>query len=71
MTDTILEQMASELKSELEQRGLDPTNPPSHSQPPQKLAFAEYQKRGGTQYDSPAKFTQDLVADVVRQSKQD
>ena len=71
MTDPILEQMASELKSELAQRGLDTSNPPIHSKPPGDVALAEYKKRGGTQYTDAQSFARALVADVVRQSKQD
>jgi hypothetical protein len=71
VTDLILEQMAYELKCALEARGLDPSDPPSQSQPPADAAFAEYQKRGGTQCTDAQSLALALVAEVVSQSKQD
>jgi plasmid replication initiation protein len=70
MTDTILEQMAGELKRALESVHADTSNPPVSSHPPARAAYAEYQRRGGTQYTNADVFVRDLVADVVRQSKE-
>lgn len=64
MTDQILSGMADELHRRLVAVGADTKNPPTGSNPPAAAAFAEYQKRGGTQFQDADKFATALVEEV-------
>jgi hypothetical protein len=57
--------MALELYKALIMAGVDPNYPPADHHPPADKAFAEYQKRGGTQYNNADSFVADLVREVT------
>jgi hypothetical protein len=69
MTDPVLVQMAGEVKTALQRRGVDATDPPTHSQPPGVAVFSEYLRRGGNQFTDGDTLARALVEEVVRQAK--
>ena len=62
--DTILDEMAKELRDALVKRGIDPVDHPQDSYPPSTAAFAEYKRRGGSVYKEPNLFIEALVERV-------
>jgi hypothetical protein len=63
--DNVLDGMARELHDQLVARGLDPKNPPgAASEAPNEAAFAEYKKRGGSNYGNAGAFMEGLLAAV-------
>lgn len=61
--DSVLDQMASELRAVLVEHGLDPKNPPQGG-PPSARAFQEYQERGGSQFTDAEVMASALVKRV-------
>lgn len=68
MTDTVLSAMAAEVKEVLESKGLDPANPPTSVKPPSSAVFAEYRRRGGTEFTDADKLADALVTEVKKQA---
>lgn len=65
MEDTVLNELAKELRAALIAQGLDVKNPPEdNGRPPTDKAFAEYLKRGGAQYMDPDKMMDALIKKV-------
>lgn len=64
MADQILIDLALEGREVLIAHGLDPDSPPNVRRPPADAVFAEYQKRGGTQYTDKHEFTSALVETI-------
>lgn len=62
--DAVLDSMARELHMVLKARGLDPKSPPDSANPPTTMAFAEYQKRGGSKHTDPDQFVAALIERV-------
>lgn len=65
MEDSVLDQMAGELRRALQNRGMDPNTPPDDSSPPPTAAFNEYQRRGGDRYVSADGFVKALIRRVT------
>jgi hypothetical protein len=64
--DSIVREMADDLRAALVKRGLDPKNPPRDTPPPTQAAFNEYRRRGGRNYTNADTFMADLI-DAVKE----